>query len=89
MHAALHALFRVLSVQTLLQFGDAVGLSGLVNIILDQFQEPLGIIDKSHGEGLANTALVYHGNRLLALHEGDKPYAVSVHAPAGGLVARA
>ncbi len=28
------------------------------------------------GEGTANTALVFHGRRLLTLHEGDLPYAV-------------
>lgn len=29
------------------------------------------------GFGTANTALIYHANKLLALHEGDLPYAVS------------
>ena len=41
------------------------------------------------GFGTANTALIYHANKLLALHEGDLPYAVSpltspglpLHAP--------
>lgn len=30
-----------------------------------------------HGSGTANTALVYHANKLMSLHEGDLPYAVS------------
>lgn len=29
------------------------------------------------GWGTANTALIYHANKLLALHEADLPYAVS------------
>ena len=35
---------------------------------------------QSHGDGLANTAMIFHGNRLLALHEGDKPYVVRCSA---------
>lgn len=33
------------------------------------------------GFGTANTALIYHANKLLALHEGDLPYAVSPLLP--------
>lgn len=28
-------------------------------------------------KGRANTAVVYHGGKLLALHEGDMPYSIS------------
>lgn len=28
------------------------------------------------GFGAANTALIFHAQKLLALHEGDLPYAV-------------
>ena len=44
----------------LLQFGDAVGLSGLVNILLDRFQEPLGIIDKVCRGAVAGCTLGQH-----------------------------
>ena len=29
-----------------------------------------------HGQGQANTAMIFHAKRLLALHEADLPYAV-------------
>ena len=35
-----------------------------------------------HGGGVANTALVFHAKRLLALHEGDLPFAVCFSASA-------
>lgn len=38
-------------------------------------QERLGVTPKDRGAGTANTALVFHARRLLALHEGDLPYA--------------
>ena len=37
-----------------------------------------GYLDLSKGAGTANTALVYHARRLLALHEGDMPYAIHI-----------
>lgn len=39
----------------------------------------MGILDMSAGNGTANTSLVYHAGRLLALHEGDMPYQVRVN----------
>ena len=30
------------------------------------------------GRGTGNTALAYHAEKVLALHEGDLPYAVSL-----------
>jgi len=36
------------------------------------------VIRTAEGAGTGNTALVYHANRLLALHEGDMPYALRV-----------
>lgn len=41
-----------------------------------QARKDLGGISAALGRGTANTALVYHARRLMALHEGDLPYAV-------------
>lgn len=35
-------------------------------------------VDETEGAGTANTALVFHANKLLALNEGDLPYEVRV-----------
>lgn len=32
------------------------------------------MIPRGKGGGAANTALVYHANKILALEEGDLPY---------------
>lgn len=61
-----------------IKIGDMKGMLGLVRMLLGQARTALGIIDDSQGAGTANTALVYHGGALLALNEGDKPYAVRV-----------
>ncbi len=39
---------------------------------------PLGSPAWQHGTGTGNTALAAHAGRLLALHEGDLPYALRV-----------
>ncbi|MCI66442.1 carotenoid 910(9'10')-cleavage dioxygenase, partial [Trifolium medium] len=36
-------------------------------------REKLKILDVSFGTGTANTSLVYHNGKLLALSERDKP----------------
>lgn len=59
-----------------LQFGDAWGKTGLFLLFLDALKKRLKIADKTNGAGQANTALVYHAQRILALHEGDLPYQV-------------
>ena len=56
--------------------GDFRGLKALPIILLDKLARKLGILDDSQGLGCANTALVYHAGQLLALHEGDAPYAL-------------
>lgn len=61
-----------------LKFGDAVGLVGLFTMLMDSLKTKWGLLDKTDGAGTANTALVYHAKKLMALHEGDLPYAVQV-----------
>lgn len=44
----------------------------------------MGAVDLRDGGGTANTALAYHAGRLLALNEGDLPYAVRQDCTIGG-----
>ncbi|KAL3133697.1 hypothetical protein ABBQ32_008196 [Trebouxia sp. C0010 RCD-2024] len=59
-----------------LKIGDMRGLGGLVELLWHELEVKLGVYDVKDGFGTANTALIYHANKLLALHEGDLPYAV-------------
>ncbi|KAK9839226.1 hypothetical protein WJX81_002592 [Elliptochloris bilobata] len=61
-----------------MRFGDMRGLGGAAHALLQQAKLALGVISRTTGSGTANTALVYHAKRLMALHEGDMPYAVRV-----------
>ncbi|XP_078435749.1 carotenoid 9,10(9',10')-cleavage dioxygenase-like [Wolffia australiana] len=61
-----------------MKIGDLKGLFGLFMVYMRQLREKLKIVDVSFGHGTANTALVYHHGKLLALSEGDKPYVVRV-----------
>uniref|UniRef100_A0A7S0WUG4 carotenoid 9,10-dioxygenase n=1 Tax=Chlamydomonas leiostraca TaxID=1034604 RepID=A0A7S0WUG4_9CHLO len=61
-----------------MKMGDIVGKRGLLILLLDTLKRKLGICPRKGGSGTANTALVFHARRLLALHEGDLPYAVRV-----------
>ena len=58
------------------QFGDMRGFWGIWHAGLSQLRKKTGVIQAHVGEGTANTALVYHANKLMSLHEGDLPYAV-------------
>ena len=60
----------------LLQLGDYIGFAGLLLMLLNRIKSFLGLLDKSQGGGTANTAMVAHAQKLLALNEGDMPYAV-------------
>ncbi|PNH02029.1 Carotenoid 9,10(9',10')-cleavage dioxygenase [Tetrabaena socialis] len=40
--------------------------------------QALGVVSVKNGAGTGNTALAFHAGRLLALHEGDLPYAIRV-----------
>ncbi|PON74212.1 Carotenoid cleavage dioxygenase [Parasponia andersonii] len=61
-----------------LKFGDLKGLFGLLMVNIHMLREKFKVLDLSYGIGTANTALVYHHGKLLALHEGDKPYVLKV-----------
>lgn len=56
------------------KIGDCKGYSGLLHLLWSHLKIKLGVIDSSQGLGTANTAFVFHADRLLALHEGDFPY---------------
>ncbi|KAI5390191.1 Dixin [Lathyrus oleraceus] len=58
--------------------GDLKGLFGLLMVNMQMLRAKLKIFDVSYGHGTANTALVYHHQKLLALSEGDKPYAIKI-----------
>ncbi|KAL2468947.1 Carotenoid 9 [Forsythia ovata] len=68
-----------------MKIGDLKGMFGLVMVNMQMLRAKLQVLDMSYGHGTdccnflpANTALVYHHGKLLALHEGDKPYAIKV-----------
>ncbi|KAI8470686.1 MAG: carotenoid cleavage dioxygenase [Monoraphidium minutum] len=61
-----------------LKLGDYVGLSGLALLMLNKARHRLGLVDASQGLGTANTAMVAHAGRLMALNEGDMPYALKL-----------
>eukprot|EP00195_Chlamydomonas_chlamydogama_P005581 CAMPEP_0202896940 /NCGR_PEP_ID=MMETSP1392-20130828/5832_1 /ASSEMBLY_ACC=CAM_ASM_000868 /TAXON_ID=225041 /ORGANISM="Chlamydomonas chlamydogama, Strain SAG 11-48b" /LENGTH=587 /DNA_ID=CAMNT_0049582459 /DNA_START=58 /DNA_END=1821 /DNA_ORIENTATION=- len=62
------------------KFGDQEGVRGLFVALLELLKAKLGVINMKQGNGTANTALVYHAGRIMALHEGDLPYQVRVHS---------
>ncbi|CAL9116911.1 unnamed protein product [Musa acuminata var. zebrina] len=61
-----------------MKLGDLKGLFGLFMVQMQLLRAKLKILDVSYGIGTANTALVYHNGKLLALSEDDKPYVVRV-----------
>ncbi|KAF8051661.1 hypothetical protein N665_1686s0013 [Sinapis alba] len=61
-----------------MKIGDLKGFLGLLMVYLQQLRTKLKVLDDSYGNGTANTALVYHHGKLLALSEADKPYVVKV-----------
>ncbi|XP_031126411.1 carotenoid 9,10(9',10')-cleavage dioxygenase 1-like [Ipomoea triloba] len=61
-----------------MKIGDLKGMFGLLTVYLQMLRIKLKVLDNSYGNGTANTALIYHDGKLLALHEGDKPYAIKV-----------
>ncbi len=61
------------------KFGDHRGPLALVHLALGALRARTGVRPpKAAGEGTANTALAFTAGRLLALHEGDLPYALRV-----------
>lgn len=63
---------------TFSKLGDLRGWSGLAHLQLKGLRELLGLNKINHGQGLANTALVYHAKKVMSLHEGDLPYAARI-----------
>ncbi|CAA2981497.1 carotenoid 9,10(9, 10)-cleavage dioxygenase 1 [Olea europaea subsp. europaea] len=61
-----------------MKIGDLKGVFGLLMVNMQMLREKLNVLDMSYGNGTANTALVYHHGKLLALSEADKPYAIKV-----------
>ncbi|KAL6763314.1 retinal pigment epithelial membrane protein-domain-containing protein [Haematococcus lacustris] len=61
-----------------LKVGDMCGKRGLLLLLLDSLKSAMGIIRADQGNGTANTALVFHAKKLLALTETDLPYHMKV-----------
>nr|QPZ56427.1 carotenoid 9,10(9',10')-cleavage dioxygenase 1 [Curcuma alismatifolia] len=61
-----------------MKVGDLKGLFGLFMVQMQVLRAKLKVLDVSYGVGTANTALIYHHGKLLALSEADKPYVVKV-----------
>jgi len=67
-----------------LKIGDLRGLSGLLRILIQKIKHKLNLLpytvwkDFELDRGTANTALVYHDRRLLALVESSFPYHVKI-----------
>ncbi|KAF5830496.1 carotenoid oxygenase [Dunaliella salina] len=55
-------------------FADQEGRRGVIIAMLELLKIKTGAVNVKEGTGTANTSLVYHAGRLLALHEGDLPY---------------
>ena len=59
---------------TFINIGEMSGGLGLAKIILHELRMQLRIIRRQQGAGRANTSIIHHAGKLLALHEGDGPY---------------
>ncbi|KAF8396149.1 hypothetical protein HHK36_017762 [Tetracentron sinense] len=61
-----------------MKIGDLKGLFGLLMVNMQMLRAKLKVLDISYGTATANTALIYHHGKLLALSEADKPYILKV-----------
>jgi len=61
-----------------MKIGDLKGFFGLFMVQMQQLRKKFKVLDFTYGFGTANTALIYHHGKLMALSEADKPYVVKV-----------